>query len=200
MSTPAQNKNDRSDIGTVVTVGILVVAYILYVAVTRLSEMFSVPGSVTAPVPMPASDSTVSTGLDAAASADTVLLSVAGVNAISTGSFVVSIALPALAYASAALLGIRICRNLLRGDVFSPANARITTVASLLLAGGALVGAFFRVLGLNGMLAAAGGDFGEHTRVMLDVAPVFLAAIAIGVLPVIFRRGLALQKETEGLV
>jgi hypothetical protein len=33
-----------------------------------------------------------------------------------------------------------------------------------------------------------------------DGIPLFIAAIAVGVLVIVFRRGSALQRETEGLV
>lgn len=64
----------------------------------------------------------------------------------------------------------------------------------------AVVGPFFRNMGLNGVFAALGGDFDGQWTLLADSSPLFIAAIAAGVAAIVFRRGYALQKDTEGLV
>jgi hypothetical protein len=72
---------------------------------------------------------------------------------------------------------------------------------SMALIAGGLVGPWFENLGLNGVFAALGGEFDGHRWLLFtDGIPLFIAAIAVGVLVIVFRRGSALQRETEGLV
>jgi hypothetical protein len=123
------------------------------------------------------------------------------VNTVSVVSLVLAIALRSLCLIAVAALGVVLCRRLLRGIVFDQVNSRLTFVMSMGLLAAGLVGPWFENMGLNGVLAALGGDYGDARWLLFrDGIPLFVAAIAVGVLVIVFRRGIRLAKETEGLV
>jgi hypothetical protein len=55
-------------------------------------------------------------------------------------------------------------------------------------------------MGLNGLFATLGAEYDGQWGALSVLFPWFLAAIAVGVLVIVFRRGEHLQRETEGLV
>lgn len=193
-------KSERDDLNTGIIVGALVVAWLLYDGVRRIADLFATAGAVTVSTRVPAQEVTVSVGSGAPAVVDSATLVVADVNAVSVGSLVLAIALPALCLIAVAVLGVMVCRRLMRGILFDRVNTRLTFAMSMGLLAAGLVGPWFENMGLNGVFAALGGDFNDQWLLLADEIPLFVAAIAVGVLVIVFRRGTDLQKDTEGLV
>lgn len=193
-------KSDRDDLNTGIIVGALVVAWLLYDGVRRIADLFATTGAVTVSTRVPAQEVTAAIGEGASATIDSATLVVADVNAISIGSLVLAIGLPALCLIAVAALGVIVCRRLMRGILFDRANTRLTFAMSMGLLATGLLGPWFENMGLNGVFAALGGDFDDQWLLLADEIPLFVAAIAVGVLVIVFRRGTDLQKDAEGLV
>ena len=193
-------KSERDDLNAGIIVGALVVAWLLYDGVRRIADLFATAGAVTVSTRVPAQEVTVSVGSGAPAVVDSATLVVADVNAVSVGSLVLAIALPALCLIAVAVLGVMVCRRLMRSILFDRVNTRLTFAMSMGLLAAGLVGPWFENMGLNGVFAALGGDFNDQWLLLADEIPLFVAAIAVGVLVIVFRRGTDLQKDTEGLV
>jgi hypothetical protein len=123
------------------------------------------------------------------------------VNTLSVVCLVLGIGLTTTGLVTATVLGTVLCRRMLQAKVFDRVNVRLTFAISLvLLVTGIGGGMWFPTMGLNGVFAAIGAEFNDQPRLLLDSTPVLVAALAVGVLVIVFRRGTALQRETEGLV
>ncbi|WP_460796553.1 hypothetical protein [Microbacterium sp. GXF0217] len=201
MNAENAEKSDRSDLSFAVTVGALVVAFLVYDGIRQLVELFETSGAVTVRTRVPEQEITVAIGSGAPGTVDLATLVVSGVNSVSVASLVVSIVASTSALVAAAVLGVLVCRRLFRGIVFDATNTRLTFWMSMSLLAAGLLGAWFENMGLNGVFAALGGSFDDGRWLLFgDAIPLYVAAIAVGVLVIVFRRGAALQKETEGLV
>lgn len=200
MNTTKQMKADRSDLNAAIIVGALVIGWLVYDSIRRIGDLFATAGAVTVTTRVPSQDMTVPIGTGAPATIDSATLVVADVNAISVGSLVVAIALPALCLISVAALGVIVCLRLMRGVVFDRVNTGLTFAASMGLLAAGVISHWFENMGLNGVFAALGGEFDDQWLLLADEIPLFISAIAVGVLVIVFRRGSALQRETEGLV
>ncbi|WP_223622497.1 hypothetical protein [Microbacterium sp. EST19A] len=196
-----QAKADKNDLLTAIVVGALVIGVLIYDSVQRLGALFGTAGAVTVTAPIPSQTITATIGDGAPATTDMATLVVGDVNLISVICLVLAIVLRGLCLIGVAALGVVLCRRLLGGVVFDQLNARLTLIMSMGLLAAGLAGPWFENMGLNGVFAALGGDF-EDARWLLfrDGIPLFVAAIAVGVLVIVFRRGTRLEKETEGLV
>lgn len=196
-----QAKADSSDLISAIIVGALAIGVLVNDAVQRMLELFSTQGAVTVTAPVPVQEVTAGIGAGAAATIDTATLVVDGVNSVSVISLVLAIVLRALCLIAVAALGVVLCRRLLGGVVFDKVNSRLTFAMSIGLLAAGLVGPWFEHMGLNGVFAALDGDFDDGRWLLFrDGIPLFVAAIAVGVLVIVLRRGTRLQKETEGLV
>lgn len=194
-------KADRNDLNTAITVGALVVAWLLYDSVQRIVQTFGSPGAVTVTTRVPAQDVTVAIGAGAPATLDSATLVAEDVNVVSVICLVLAIVLSAACLIWAAVLGVMLCRRLMRGLVFDRRNVQVIFAMSMALLAAGILRPMFENMGLNGVFAALGGEFDEHRWLLFaDSIPLFIAAIALGVLVIVFRRGAALQKDTEGLV
>lgn len=197
-----QAKADLNDFSTAIIVGALVIAWLLYDSIQGIVDLFGTAGSVTVTTRVPAQEITAAIGAGAQATVDTATIVVADVmSGISINSLVLAIALRALCLIAVAVLGVILCRRLMRGTLFDRVNTRLTFAMSIGLLAAGLIGPWFENMGLNGVFAALGGDFDEQRWLLFtDGVPPFIAAIAVGVLVIVFRRGTALQKDAEGLV
>ena len=108
-------------------------------------------------------------------------------------------ALTALVVIGAVML---VASNFLRGRVFVRGNALAFTIMGWVLSIAPLVIVGLDNVARNGVLAAAGFGEGEtvHPVEFWAAIPVVAGGIAVGLIAVAFRRGIRLQKETEGLV
>ena len=194
-------KSDRNDLSFAVAVGALVVAFLVYDGIRQVVELFGTPGAVTVRTRVPEQEITVAVGDGAPGTVDLATLVVSEVNSISVASLVVSIVASTTALAAAAVLGVLVCRRLFRGIVFDATNTSLTFWMSMSLLAAGLLGAWFENMGLNGVFAALGGSFDDGRWLLfVELIPLYVAAIAVGVLVIVFRRGTALQKDAEGLV
>ena len=127
---------------------------------------------------------------------------VTDVNVVSAVSIGASLVLQVLIALAIIGLVLSLGAVFLRGRFFVPATARLIDAIALVLAFGTIVVLGLDTFGRNGVLAALGQGEGEplHPATFWSYAPVWFAALAIGVLGVAFRRGLRLQRDTEGLV
>lgn len=196
-----QIKADNNDLNTAIVVGALVIGLLLYDGIRRISELFSTAGAVTVTAGVPAQEITAAVGGGAPATIHTATLIVTDVNALSIASLVLAIALRALCLIAVTALGLVLCRRLLQGIVFDRTNTRLTFAMSMGLLAAGLAGPWFDNMGLNGVFAALGSEFSDGPGLLVrDGVPLFIAAIAVGVLVIVFRRGTALQRDAEGLV
>lgn len=201
MHTTTQVKADRNDLNTAIIVGALVIGWLLYDSIRRIVDLFATAGSVTVTTRVPEQSITAAIGAGAPATVEAVTLVATDVSVVSVVCLVLAIALRAACLIAAAALGVIVCRRLMRGILFDRANTRLTFAMSISLLVAGLVGPWFENMGLNGVFAALGGEFDDHRWLLFtDGIPLFVAAIAVGVLVIVFRRGSALQRETEGLV
>lgn len=201
MSTDKQQRRDRNDLGTTIAVGLLAIGWLVYDGIRRIVELFQTAGSVTVTTRVPAQDATVDIGDGADAVISWATLTVPDVNVISVVSLVLAIVLRAVLLIAVAALGVALCRRLLRGIVFDRINTMLTFWMSIGLLSGGLAPVWFENMGLNGVFAALGGEFdGFRPLLFGDSIPLFVAAIAVGMLVLVFRRGSELQQDAEGLV
>ncbi|WP_243229615.1 hypothetical protein [Microbacterium sp. CIAB417] len=196
-----QVRRDRNDLVTGVIVGAVAVGLLSFDAVQRILVLFGTPGAVTVSTRVPAQEYTALIGPGTPAVVETATLTATDVNTISVVSLVVAIMLRSLCLIAAATLSVMVCLRLLRGVVFDRVNSGLTFAVSMSLMLAGLLGPWFENMGLNGVFAALGGDFGDGRWLLFrDGIPLYIAAIAVGVLVIVFRRGADLQKDTEGLV
>lgn len=201
MMTPDDDiRRYRNDILYAIAAGVIASGFVLYDSIRRIAELFSTPGAISARAPLPEQPITAEIGDGTRAVADSAMLIVEGVNTVSIVCLVLSIALSAVGLILAAVLAVTVCIRLLRGQVFDRTNTRLLTGVSLALAAAALCDMAFRTMGLNGLFAAAGGEFDAQQNLFYEQLPLFGAAFAVGLLGIIFRRGTTLQREAEGLV
>ncbi|KDA06930.1 hypothetical protein DC31_07785 [Microbacterium sp. CH12i] len=193
-------RSDRNDLGTAVVVAAFAVGFLIYNGIRQIAMLFSTPGAITVETPLTAQPFTANIGAGASATAHAATLMVSDVSAIGVIFLVLGIVLSTVGLIVAAVLGAVLCRRLLRGHVFDATNTRLTFAISLVLLIGPLGNVWFTNMGLNGVFAAAGGEFESHPQLLLDAVPLFVASIAVGVLVIVFRRGAALQRDAEGLV
>lgn len=197
-------RKERSDILATLTVAGVVAATVIVTAVVRWLETFTVDG-ISMPVPfagVPA-DFSPAEGLPPATVRVTEGDVVAdGVNALSTFSAAASIVVGTAAWLAVIALISLLAVRFLRGRFFDPSNPRLLDAAAWTMLGGALAVLLLDTFARNGVLAAAGlGDFSPSSwSVTASFIPIWMAAMVLGLISVAFRRGIRLQRETEGLV
>jgi len=95
-----------------------------------------------------------------------------------------------------------VARGFLRGRLFVPATARAFDIIGWSIVSGALIVLILENVGRNGVLRALGVTDAQPLH-FLDFwawAPVWAVGVAVGLVAVAFRRGVRLQRDTEGLV
>ncbi|GEK86711.1 hypothetical protein [Microbacterium aerolatum] len=195
-----QTKRDRGDLATAIGVGALAIGFLLFDGVRQITELFSAPDAVTVRAPASAQTITADIADGVPASTDIVILSVEDVNVVSIVSLLLGVVISTLGLIATAVFATLVCRRLLRNVVFDRVNTRLAFAASVGLLVAGLGGMWFHNMGLNGVFAAIGGEFDGQTALLMDAIPTLIAAFAVGVLVIVFRRGSVLQKDTEGLV
>jgi hypothetical protein len=195
-----QARRDRSDFFTGIIVGALVIAFLLFRGTNAVVSLFSTPGAVTVDVPLPAQVVSTRLGDGTEATITSGTLVVTDVNTVSMICLVLAIVLSTLGLVAAATLGVSSCIRMLRGKVFDQVNVRLLFSLSLSLLIAWAGEYWFRYMGLNGVLAALDDDFRGQSAPTLEGISLAVAAVSVGVLVIVFRRGAALQKDAEGLV
>lgn len=192
--------SERNDFITGILLGALVIGWLLYDGIREIADLVGAPGTVTVTTRVPEFRADVPIGDGADAVIESATLSVSGVSPVSVVALVLAIGLQSLLLIGTTVLAVLLCLRLMRGVLFDRTNTRLTYAVSVGLLAAAVVRPFFRNMGLNGVFAALGGDFDGQWTLLADSSPLFIAAIAAGVAAIVFRRGYALQKDTEGLV
>lgn len=95
-----------------------------------------------------------------------------------------------------------VARSFLRGRFFVPTTARAFDVIGWALVGGGFIVLILENIGRNGILSALGAGEGEplHFLDFWGWAPVWAVGVTVGLIAVAFRRGVRLQRDTDGLV
>lgn len=95
-----------------------------------------------------------------------------------------------------------VARSFLRGRLFVPATARAFDVIGWAIIAGGLAVLVLENIGRNGVLRALGVTDVEplHFLDFWGWAPVWAVGVAVGLVSLAFRRGVRLQRDTEGLV
>lgn len=195
----AQARSDRADLRAAVVVSIVVAAVIVNQAYIALWGLFRTPGSVTTSIVVPAQTVPISLGSATEGLVTEAQVSVSGVAPVAVIFLVVGILITAFGLLAATILGALFCVRLLRGVLFIRSNTAILFAISMLLLGAPLLGSFFEHMGMNGVMARLGAEDVSQWAYTLQLMPI-LAAMAVGVLVIVFRRGERLQRDTEGLV
>jgi hypothetical protein len=195
-----QARADHNDLVVVVALGSLAVALLMYSGIRRIADLFASPGALTVEMPIPSQPITAQIGTGADALVTDAVVIVSGVNTVSIACLVLGIVINTLGLTGATVVAVLACRRLISGIIFDTVNVRLMYAISmcLLVAG---VGQYsLSIMGLNGVYEALDAEFSDHVQLIFAEVPTFAAAVATGVLPIVFRNGAVLRNETEGLV
>ncbi|MGN7977560.1 hypothetical protein ACTJJ4_08305 [Microbacterium sp. 22195] len=200
-----ETKSEKQDAVTVVGVGVLAALFTLYWGVMRAWRTFGSPDGIAWNITVDETPVNVTVGSDTG-SVDVIMregiVYSDQVNAVSVTMIAVSIAASVLTALVVIACIVYLAHCALRGHLFRTGTIQVwNVIAGALIGGGALM-LFGDTLGGNGVLAAVGlGDAEVSPSVGFQgYAPMFAVAIACGLVSIAFRRGVRLQKETEGLV
>ncbi|UJP10120.1 hypothetical protein L2X99_17515 [Microbacterium sp. KUDC0406] len=201
----ATTTRERRDAATVVGVGILAALFTLYWGAMRAWQTFGSPDGVAWNIAVDETPANVTVGSETG-SVDVIVREGVvysdQVNVVSVVMIAVSVVASVLTALVVIACVVYLARCALRGDLFRKGTIQVwNVIAGALIGGGALM-LFGDTLGGNGVLAAVGlGDADASPSVGFQgYAPMFAVAIVCGLMSIAFRRGVQLQKETEGLV
>lgn len=205
ISVPTRTqRSETADLATVIILGSLAALVVAFAVVMRLLSTFRDAGFAwTVAVDQLPVDATVNSGAQSVNGYASELLVVsANVETMTAVFGAASIVLWGVTALIVIGMVIFVAWSFLRGRFFVRSTARAFDVI-----GWTLVIGGFTVLGLetmtrNGVLGALGGGVGEplHPLDFWAFSPIWAIGVAVGLLGVAFRRGIRLQKETEGLV
>lgn len=197
-------KKERNDILATLGVSGVLAVIVLVAAVIRWLETFT-PEGTSVPVPfgfVPA-ELTPQDGLPPTA-VDVTWgnVSAEGTNLLSVMSLAASIVVGAVAALTVIALFAVLALRFLRGRFFDATNPRVLDAAGWTMFAGALAVYLLDTLGRNGVLAAAGlADFDPNSWALVwPFFAVWIGATVLGLLSLAFRRGIRLQRDSEGLV
>lgn len=208
MSTTNQvtsgERSSTADGFTVILWGTAAAVLTVISAIIDLNGTFTPDGLALAVRVDPAAVSAAieSTTVAVAGTATEVTVVSADVNAVSTACAAASILLTALARLIIIGAVMHLAWSFLRGRFFSPAVTRDLYAISIAVIAWGLGGILLDRMAHNGMLTALGVEETEplHPLEFWGITGYVFASVAVGLLALAFRRGLQLQKDTEGLV
>lgn len=196
---------ERRDVATVMGVGVLAFAVTVYAGIQRALQTFGSPRGIAWNLAVDETPARVEVGSGTGA-VDVVvrdgLVYSSDVAPVSVAMIVVSLVASVLTAFVVIACVLYLARCALRGDVFSSGTVRVWDVVGWALVGGGALMLFGDTLGGNGVLAAVGlqdADV-EPSVGFWGFAPMWAIAVACGLMGIAFRRGLRMQKDTEGLV
>lgn len=201
--TEPTTRSERADARTVLVVAVLATVIIAWMVVVRALQTFREDGiGWILPIDQQPIDATIGSGTGAVHGyATDALVIVPDVHA----GIVSTIVLSHVLFATTALLVIActswVAWSFLRGHFFAPGTARAFDLLGWGLAGGTALMALLDTVARRGVFAALGMEGAQLDGD--DIArwsPVLAVAVAVGLLGRAFRRGIRLQKDTEGLV
>lgn len=197
-------RSERADATTVLIIGTLVLAAAVAAVVLRAAQTFRPEGIAwILPIDQQPIEATVGSGSSAVHGyATQALVIVSGLSPLGTGAIVLS----HVVWAAVALLVIGsslfIAWSFLRGRFFARGTVRALAAISWALAIGAGAVHVLDGFARNSIVAALNPDRGTiyDAPDTWSWLPVFAVGVALGLITTAFRRGIRLQKETEGLV
>ncbi|MCK6066484.1 MULTISPECIES: hypothetical protein [Microbacterium] len=197
-------RKERNEILSTLGVSGVLAVFVLLAAVIRWLETFTPEGtSVAVPFGFVPTELSPQDGLPPTA-VDVTWGNVAadGTNLLSVLSLAASIVVGAVAALTVIALFAVLALRFLRGRFFDATNPRLLDAAGWTMFAGALAVYFLDTLGRNGVLAAAGlADFDPNSWVLVwPFFAVWIGATVLGLLSLAFRRGIRLQRDSEGLV
>lgn len=203
-SRPSRSvRSETADVVTVILFGIGAAVTVVIMTVLRILDIFRPVGIAwTVPIDDMVIDATMnsgSTSMEGIAGEVTVIVS--EVDTVAAAAIIASIA----TWALAALLIIgcvtHVARSFLQSRFFVRSTARAFDIIGWTLVLGAVLVLLLDNVGRNGVLAAL-DITGEplHFIEFAAFAPVWAIGVATGLIAMGFRRGIRLQRETEGLV
>lgn len=207
MNTPAPTRAQRSetaDLVTVIVFGALVAVVVVFTMAMRFLSMFRVDGfSWSVPIDELPVDATIDSGTHGVNGiASELLLISPNVDAMTKAAGTASI----IVWGVTALVVIGtvtfIAWSFLRGRFFVRSTARAFDISGWTLVLGAAAVLGLETMTRNGMLDAIAGGTREplHPLEFWAFAPVWAVGVVMGLLAIAFRRGVALQRDAEGLV
>lgn len=203
MDATTMERRDRDALLTPLLVGVILTAYIAVAAVQDVTGTFT-PEGIAMSIPLTGIDAAVPIGVSGAlvsATVDSATVAVGGLPLLSLIALLSSLVASTAQALTITVCLILLCRNLLRGIVFSRANTTIVRILATVMAVTAVVAHGGEVLAVNGALARAGVD-----PALYDSAPslgfwlAFLSSFGLGALAVMLHRGERLQRDMEGLI
>lgn len=202
----ARNKNapQSLDIAASRVAAPVIILIVVVVAIRRFTETFTAAGLRTW-LPLGENDATALSPAFGSVTgrADSLFVTVTGVNALSTFSLGASIVIVAATWIAVAICMSILTRELIAGRAFSRRAVRSVNNASYITIGGSMLTMLFDKFAQNGVATALGlGEYDGPSGFAWTAPYVMPWAFAffIGVLGLAFVRGGQLQKDTEGLV
>lgn len=202
MKTPKWFRASSGDVHVVIVVAVVTIVLALTELVRRLAEVLPnrdvpveiAPEAVRAEVPLGPEGELVGADIGS------IIVQVSDLPpATYAGVLGASVVYPVV-WIVVAFLGIGLCRALLRGAVFTPANTlRVNLIAAVIL-GGAALHLVFATFQHNGVLAVLSApDHPSGGSLQVDFLPWF-GGLALAAFAMAFTIGEKLQRDSEGLV
>lgn len=201
----ARMTSDQRDAATVITVGILAGAGVLFWGVSRAIHTFGSPLGIAWSIPIDEMPMNVTVG-SSTGSVDVIVhdgtVHSDKVNPLSVTMIALSLVVSVLTALVVIACVLYLARSALRASMFTEGAVRAWNLIGWALIAGGVLMLFGDLLGGNGVLAAVGLQDAEVSGSggFLRYAPMWAIGIACGLMSIAFRRGLRLQKDMEGLV
>jgi hypothetical protein len=199
---PALTRGDTSAMWLFIIVSVAVVAYTLTQGIFRIIELVrntdvTVPArfvGTTAEAPIGPDGTLVAVELDRA------VLTVESLPAASVAAGVLEVITAVLATALTVFFLILLCRQLLRGSVFSARNTNIVGAAGITAIAGIALAPFFGNMVANGAFARLSDRTFDNVIIAVDLHTLIFAAFVAAFATSVFAVGNRLRRETDGLV
>lgn len=197
-------RSETADLVTVIILGAVAVLVSISATITRLWSAFRDVGFAwTVTIDELPVDATVDSGAHSVNGIAGELLLIVpdidGTTAFAGGASIILWGLTALIVIVTTMF---LAWSFLRGRFFVASTARAFDIIGWMLVIGGLAVICFENMARGGVLTASVGASGEplHPLDFWAFAPVLAIGTAMGILGMAFRRGIRLQRETEGLV
>lgn len=197
-------RSDAADAVTVLLLGAGVAVGVVLLTVLRFFDVFREGGVAwTIDVDDTPAEATLGSGTESVYGiAENLLVIARGVGSLAQISIAASIVVWMVAALVVTGSVMFVAWSFLNGRLFVPATARAFDVIGWTIVGGALLVLVLENTGRNGVLEAIGATGAEplHLLEFWAFAPAWIIGTAIGIIAVAFRRGIRLQRDTDGLV
>lgn len=204
ITTGTTTRSETADAVTVILFGVVAAVIVGILTVFRAMSTFRDDGIAwMIPIDQQPVSATVGSGAsNIEGIATDVMVFAPDVSGVAVSAIVASIALTTLAALLVIACVMFVAWSFLRGRFFAAGTARAFDVIGWALAVSPFVIVMLENIGRNGVVAALdiAGSEPVHPVEFWAVMPIFAIGVAVGLVAVAFRRGIRLQRETEGLV